>query len=250
MMKPIRKKYKNIGMAVALTFNAAILIGSMFSCNKIEKLEEKDEIVAVLDFSEAGGGSSGGSPEVSQSKESDAAPDKPVEKPQEAEPETATQEAESATNSSESESTQTSEHDGEGESQKPANDFGGLFGHGGGDGGGDDGGAGGSGGEVGGGDGPGIGSGIGDGSGRYTLSKPSVKNPIQEVGDVYIKLIIRRDGSVKSATIMKKHKNTTAVSPVQFALAKKKALQYVFNSDQTGKHDLVGLYITVKFTLN
>jgi hypothetical protein len=252
-MQPIDKKHKKIGMIVGVTLNALIIIAAFQSCDKLNPpIEEPDpplETVAVMDFS--GGGASGGSETTKDKPEQDAAPTtdtKPVTEP---EPETQTQ-VEPSPVISKPATSATSESDGEGTSQTPAFDPGSLFG---GSNGGNEGGNGaGTGTGIGPGTGPtttGTGDGVGPGSHRIAVKKPSFKNPVDQVGNILVKLIIYRNGKVKSATVQRNNENTTAgMSEKQFKVAQEESMKYVFNEVGSDEPALQGLYITVKFKLD
>lgn len=254
-MQAIDKKHKNLGLIIGITLNAVILIASFQSCDKLTAIPpEPDpplETVAVMDFTESGGGASGGSEVIKEKPEKDAAPDvesNPVPDP---EPETETQDEPSPVVTTPT-SSESSDADGAGSSQTPAFDPGSLFG---GNGDGNEGGNGaGTGNTVGVGEGPttgGTGDGIGKGSHRIAIKKPSFKNPEQQAGNVIVKLIIYRNGKVKSASVQRNNENTTAgMSEKQFKVAKEQCMKYLFNEVGDDEPALQGLYITVKFKLD
>ena len=247
-MQGIDKNYNRTGKIVGTAFVLLILLMSfMYRIDPPMKVPEepKEEVVAVLDFTNAGGGSSGGSETFKEIPEEDAAPDKndvqtdPV-------PEANTQTDPSPVVTKPSQNSSTS--NGSGTSQKPANDFGGLFGgNGGGENGGSGSGSNGTG--VGPGDGPGIGNGIGDGESRIPVKNPVVKNPVQDEGRVMLELIIDRDGNVISVKVLKSHSLTTTTNEAHFKTAEKAAWDWEFNKDPNGAAKQK-LYKSINFTLD
>jgi len=248
-MEPIKKENKRKGLAIALILHLFVVLFLVFTSFDTAKEEvEKEEIVAVMDFS-GGGGSEGGS-------ESPEPQEEPTEQTEEAESsdsseEVVTQEEESPVESSSkpaSKKTDNSSAEEESKKNDKTSGLGNLFGKGSGD----DGkgsGDGGSGGGTGGGNGPKVGSGdgIGDGTGRLVVSKPNFVNPTQETGRVMVAMQINRDGVVTKATALPTHKETSTSNILLLKEAERLAKKMTFNRVPNGpKIDKVAHIINFK----
>jgi TonB family protein len=245
-MKPINKKYKNIGLATSLVLNGAVflLIPFIPSCDiEADPPFPTETIVMEMDFSASGGGASGGSPSIAEETASSA---------KEVESNSKTESTESESNVKESNVTQAKpkENKGDGQStsttENPKNDFGNLFGSGGGN---DGGNGSGTGTGVGPGTGPTIGQGgVGSGDGRTVVSKPTLVNPTQEEGRVMVEVTIDQDGNVTKVVAKRSHSKTTTSNEALIKEAEKLAKQFKFSKDYSGPV-LQSTVIAINFTL-
>jgi TonB family protein len=245
-MKPINKKYKNIGLATSLVLNAAVflLIPFIPSCDiEADPPFPTETIVMEMDFSASGGGASGGSPNIANESSSTS---------KEVESTSKTESNESQSNIKESTVTQKKPKESKGDGQSasttenPKNDFGSVFGSGGGN---DGGSGGGSGTGVGPGTGPTIGQGgVGSGDGRTVISKPSLINPTQEEGRVMVEVTIDQDGNVTKVAAKRSHSKTTTSNETLIKEAEKLAKQFKFSKDYSGP-SLQSTVIAINFTL-
>ena len=239
--KAERKEYKRIALLVALIWLLAAVIALLLFSFTYDLPPYKEEEF-VMDFSSGGGSSGGGSPntETTQNTSSMDQPEDPIET---SDPESPITKPTTPTTDGNSNS---NDNSSDSESQKPANDFGNLFGGNGGPGGNDDGNTGGSGG----GNGPNIGSGTGSmGSGRDLLSKPATVNPIQETGNVRVKIFVKRNGTVDKTRTKVLHDDPKTTSPHKAHWDKARELANKFKFEPvTSGHKLEYITITIKFT--
>ncbi len=234
-MKPISKKYKNIGLTVAIVLNGGcfMMIPFIPSCDiEADPPFPTEKVVMVMDFTSAGGGGESGgaesiSEEVSQTaKESNS--DSQTESV-----ETESKVTDSKVTQKDPKKNNTTENGNSSSSNNPANDFSNVFGGGGGS---DGGGGGSQGGGIGPGQGPNIGPSSGDGlsEGRKVVSKPALTNPTQEEGRVMVEVTIDQDGNVTKAVAKRSHSKTTTSNETLIKQAEKLAKQFKFSKDDNG----------------
>ena len=243
-MNTIEKEDKRKGLIATILFHILLVLLLVFATfsTTIPPFPD-DEIVMEMDFT--GSESSGGAPqEVTESvtEESSAETE-----------DVATQDEESPvevnvdkTNTSESNSNTNTDNTTETESQDPKYTFNNVFGSGNdGSGTGDSDGDGkdGQGDGI---DGPGTSGNVGSMSGRNLLSKPSVENPIQQEGDVRVKIWIDRSGTVVQVKVLTTDPKTTSTSQAHFDAAAKAAKKFRFAPDSGGKDKEYG-HVIIEF---
>jgi outer membrane biosynthesis protein TonB len=248
-MKPIKKENKRKGLAIALILHLFVVLFLVFTSFDTAKEEiDKEEIVAVMDFS-GGGGSEGGA--ASEEEVTEPTEETEVTESSDSSEEVVTQEEESPVESSSKPASENKENSSAQKETKQEPKFGGLggvFGKGG-NGNSDGTGDGGTGGGTGGGNGPKVGSGdgIGDGTGRLVVSKPNFVNPTQETGRVMVAMQINRDGVVTKATALPTHKETSTSNILLLKEAERLAKKMTFNRVPNGpKVDKVAHIINFK----
>ena len=246
-MEKIRKEDIRKALAFVVLFHIGLIVIFIFSRLTWSNPPFQQETVATIDFTESGGaGSSGGGEKVSDVQEEAARDAEETETSQE-EQETYTEE-ESETEVQET-ATEGGESDSDGESNQgdavnPLYQFGGS---GGGSDGGDGGGEGNAPGE--GGDGPGgFGTGIGTLT-RSVLSKPEVKNPMQQTGNVLVEIYVNREGKVEKAKALLNDIKTTTSHQAHIKAAEKAAKQFKFKPNKNAAKLEIGTVI-VEFTLD
>ena len=250
-MQPISKENKRTGIIIALIVHLFVFLFLIFTSFDTPKQEDKERIVAVMDFS-GGGGSAGGS-ESTQPQEEPTQESEETESSDSSE-EVVTQETESPAESSSAPASKNENNSSAQEESKKDPKYGNLgnvFGKGNGKGDKEGNGDGGSGGGTGGGNGPSVGSGdgIGDGKGRILKFKPDFVNPTQETGKVIVAITINRDGKVIKAVAKPNNSGTTTSNVVLLRSAEKQAKQLKFNAMPNGpKYDQMAT--TIRFTLN
>jgi len=234
-MKPISKKYKNIGLISALVLNGGcfMLIPFIRSCDmKADPPFPTEKVVMVMDFTSAGGGGQSGGAEAISEVVSQTAKESQSESITES-TETTSKVTDSKVTQKDPKKNNTTDKGNSTSSNNPANDFSNIFGGGGGSDGGD-------GGSQGGGFGPGTGptvgpnSGIGNGDGRSVVSKPALTNPTQEEGRVMVEVTIDQDGNVTKAVAKRSHSKTTTSNETLIKQAEKLAKQFKFSKDTQG----------------
>ncbi len=243
-MSTVKKEDKRKGIIATILFHIALVLVLIFATfsTTIPPFPE-EEVIMEMDFT--GSESSGGAPqEVTESvKEESSAKTEDV----------ATQEEESPvnvnvdkTNNSDSQSNTNTDDSDKTESQDPKYTFNDVFGNGNnGSGTGNDDGDG----KDGQGDGisgPGTSGSVGAMSGRNLLSKPTVDNPIQQEGDVRVKIWIDRSGTVVQVKVLTTDPKTTSTSQIHFDAAAKAAKKFRFAPAANGKDKEYG-YVIIEF---
>ncbi len=249
LVNPIRIQDNRKGWTVAAILHILVLLAFWLWPMDMPELDppkiQNDEVMMIMDFSDAGGeGASGGSENHMEEVQNSAPESEENTSEESAEESTATQEESPV---STPESSNSSSSDGNGESSQNDNPLisGNPFA---GSGGGTEGGSGGGSGDFGGGTGS-IGNSFGEGGdGRTVKYKPQISNPTQEVGTVMVEVIIRPDGSIKSAKYLANHSLTTITSPTLLKMAQDAAMKFKFNKEDTDK--LQTTRIGIKFSLD
>lgn len=234
-MKPISKKYKNIGLISALVLNGGcfMMIPFLRSCDmEADPPFPTEKIVMVMDFTSAGGGGQSGGAEAISKEVSQTAKESTSESTTES-TETTSKVTDSKVTQKDPKKNDSKDKGNSSSSNNPANDFSNLFGGGGGS---DGGNGGSSGGGFGPGSGPSVGpnSGIGSGDGRTVVSKPALNNPTQEEGRVMVEVTIDQEGNVTKAVAKRSHSKTTTSNETLIKEAEKLAKQFKFSKDYSG----------------
>lgn len=241
-MSVAQKEDKRKGLIATILFHIILILVLLFATfsTTIPPFPD-EEIVMEMDF--AGSESSGGAPqEVSESNNESSANTEDVVTQEEDSP---VEVNEGKTNTSESNSN-TNNETSETETQNPKNDFSNVFGNG------NDGSGSGNqdgDGKDGQGDGisgPGTSGSVGAMSGRDLLSKPKVDNPIQQEGDVRVKIWIDRSGTVIQVKVLTTDPKTTSTSQAHFDAAAKAAKKFKFAPSSGGKDKEYG-YVIIEF---
>ena len=242
---PINKKDKQ-----AAIIGAIILLILLFLILFFTSMKQADppyptkEVIMVMDFTDAGGGSAGGSKEVSE-ETSESAKEQNEETNESSEDEASTQEEESAVTAESQTEASSSDGNGEADEQEAKYDLGNVYGSGGGEEGSN--GEGGSDGGTGGGDGLGNGEGVGDGSSRKIKNVPVLDNLTNTPAKVAVKIKINKDGEVYWSEAQLSNSFTNTSDKTIIELAEKKALEFTYKpTSASAEYDVKTLKLEFK----
>lgn len=246
---PIKKSDKRAGILVALIFHVILLLIFLFvTMKQADPPFPKEEVVMIMNFSEAGSGSSGGS--ESKAEESSSENSESTSTSEEVVEETITQTEESPVHHSSHSSNNHSETTNENSNPTPIIGDGNPFsGNGGGEDGGDGHGTGDGG--IGTGTGPGNvgGGGVGDGSSRKVQFSPNLDNLTEIPAQVAVKIKIDNTGNVIWAEAQTSNSYTNTVDKKILSIAEKKAKEFKYKpTSASTKYDMK--IIKLNFTVN